>query len=222
MASVYFKSRAQAGIDSVQHLVKSVSNDPSTVVSLSTDAVMVALQIANYFKCPLQLYLSDTITLPGQVKIGGVNQDGGFSYSSEMEGGFQDYFYQEYHGYLEDAKRESFSSLNRELKSREVIRPDLLKKRTILVVADCLESTATVDSFLAYAKSVNFKRLVICAPLAMAKDLSHLERVSDDRYFAGKLDFFYGADHYFEDNTVIPRETAIESISGALKLWPQT
>jgi predicted phosphoribosyltransferase len=220
MASVYFSSRAQAGIEAVQHLVDSVKSKPSTVVSLSTDAVMVALQVANYFQCPLQLYLSDTIVLPGQVEIGGVNQEGGFSYSSDMEGGFQDYFYQEYHGYLEDAKRESFSSLNRELKSRDVIRKDLLSKRVIMVVADCLESPAPLDSFLDFAKSVSFDRIVVCAPIAMAKDLSHIEKVSDSYYIAGKLDFFFGADHYFTDNTVIPRETAIDSISKALKLWP--
>ena len=220
MPSVYFTSRAQAGIEAVQHLLAPVSGKPATVVSLTTDAVMVGLQVANYFQCPLQLYLSDTITLPGQIEIGGVNQDGGFSYSSDMEGGFQDYFYQEYHGYLEDAKRESFSSLNRELKSREVIRRDLLAKRAIIVVADCLPSPAPLDSFIDFAKSVNFERLIVCAPIAMAKDLSHLEKVSNEYYVPGKIDFFYGADHYFSDNTVVPRETAIDSISNALKLWP--
>lgn len=221
MSSVYYKNRAEAGKKVVEFLaLEKMYGDPAAIVSLNTNSLLVALQVAFVLKCPLHLYLSEGIKIPGNVQVGSVNQEGQFSYGSDLGAGYSDYYYQEFRNYIEDNKRDGFSKLNRELGGREVLRVDLLRKRTIYVVVDCLEQVTSLDSFLSYARTMSLNKVIVCAPLAMANDLSHLQQVSDKYFVEGVLDFFFGADHYFEDNTVIERNEAIEMVSNALATWP--
>lgn len=222
MASVYYKSRRQAGkkiIDFLQQ--KQLLTQPSTVISLNTDSLLVALDLTWLLKCPLHLYLSEDIKVPGGVSLGSVNQEGEFSYGSDISSGYQDYFYQEYHGYIEDSKREGFSQLNRELGSNEVFRNDLIKGRVIYIVIDCLDQLNSLDSLLHSIRMLTIKKLIICAPLIMSNSMSHIQQVCDNYFVDGVIDYFFGADHYFEDNTTIKREAGIKMVSDSLKTWPK-
>lgn len=220
MAVVYFKNRVVAGQQIAQTLAADKQSQKAAVVSLSTDAVLVAFQVAEYLHCPLHLYLSQDVVVPGGLHVGSVNQEGAFDYGSDLGNGYADYYYQEFHGYIDDATRENFSELNRELGSREVLRKDLLRGRDIYLVIDCLETTTALDSFLSFVKTFSVGKIIICAPLAMAQDMSHIQQISDKYFVAGTIDFFYGVDHYFEDNTVIPRDRAIDVVAKTLALWP--
>ncbi len=218
MPSVYFKNRVEAG-NKLLAENKLIPGD-NAVVSISADAALVANQVAQAVSCPLQLYLEESISVPGGLEIGSVDQDGTFRYTSELSQGHQDYFYQEFRGYIEESKRESFSHLNRELKGRETIRKDLLKGKNITIVTDCLSSLVPIDAFIESIKSINYKSINIFAPIAMADDLSQIQHMSNEYCVLGAIDFYFGADHYFEDNTVMPRDKVIQIISDTLKLWP--
>lgn len=220
MAVVYFKNRVDAGQQIAQTLATSKQGNSAAVVSLSTDAALVAFQIAEYLHCPLHLYLSQDVVVPGGLHVGSVNQEGSFDYGSDLGNGYIDYYYQEFRGYIDDATRENFSELNRELGTREVLRKDLLRRRDIYLVIDCLETTTALDSFLNFAKTFEVNKIIVCAPLAMAQDMSHIQQISDKYFVTGTISFFYGVDHYFEDNTVIPRNQAIDVIAKTLALWP--
>ncbi len=54
----------------------------------------------------------------------------------------------------------------------------------------------------------------------MSKDTSEIKHMSDKSHILGLIDFFFGVDHYYEDNTVLARENVIKVISDTLKLWP--
>jgi predicted phosphoribosyltransferase len=222
MSVVYFKNRITAGKQAAAQLLGGQQSQNAAVVSLTTDALLVAFQLSEVLKCPLHLYLSQDVVVPGGLNVGAINQEGGFNYGSDLGAGFSDYYYQEFRGYIEDTTRQSFSKLNHELGSREVLRKELLRGRDIYLVVDCLESVGSLDSFLAYAKTFTVGKVIICAPLAMSKDMSRIQQISDNYFVAGTIDFFYGIDHYFEDNTVIPRDQAIDVVARALKLWPAT
>ena len=218
MASVYFKNRVEAG---KQLLAQSqLSRQDGAVISISTDAALVASQIAQALTCPLQLYLEEVISIPGGLDVGSVSQDGKFQYASNISTGHQEYFYSEFRGYIEESKRQSFSSLNRELKGRQTLRNDLLNNKHITIVTDCLENLVPINSLIQTLKSVRYKSINVCAAIAMSNDLSNIKQLCDNSIVIGSVDFFYGADHYFEDNTVIPREKVIEAVSETLRLWP--
>ena len=220
MSVVYFKNRVEAGQQAVKALITGQASKQAAVVSLTTDALLVAFQVAEALHCPLHLYLSQQVVVPGGLSVGSINQDGSFNYGSDLGAGFSDYYYQEFRGYIEDSTRQNFSQLNHELGGKEVLRKDLLRGRDIYVVIDCLEATSALDSFLAFAKTFVIGHIIVCAPLAMSQDMSRIQQVSDKYFVAGTIDFFYGVDHYFEDNTVIPREKAIDVVSKTLALWP--
>jgi len=99
-------------------------------------------------------------------------------------------------------------------------RKDLLNHRSIIAVTDCLTSPAPLDSFIDYLKPVAVNKLYICAPIIKADLVSHIRQVSDFAFFAGTVDFFYGKDHYFEDNAVYDRSAGINLVSSYLQLWP--
>jgi len=218
MASMYFKDRIEAGQKLLEQM--NVYSANNAVISISTTAALVANQIAQAMQCPLQLYLEEAITVPGGLDIGSVNQHGQFQYASDISAGHQEYFYQEFRGYIEESKRASFSNLNRELKGRETIRNDLLHNRDIYIVTDCLDSLVPVHSLVQSIKSVSYKSITLCSPIAMSKDTSEIKHMSDRSHILGLIDFFFGVDHYYEDNTVLPRENVIKVISDTLKLWP--
>lgn len=193
---------------------------PLAVISLNTDSLVIGAMLSSALACPLQLYVASDIDVPGGLNVGSVNQSGGFSASSELSYGEVDYYNQEFRGYIEDAKRNAFSTLNRELKDQTVIRKDLLRGRSILIVDDCLTERTTLDSLMEFLKSIRYQNIYICAPIISAELISHVRQLSSYCYFAGTVDFFYGKDHYFEDNTVYERTAGIELVSNFLKLWP--
>jgi predicted phosphoribosyltransferase len=221
MPAVYYQSRQEAGQKAIEAFMQ-FKDQPLAIVSLDTDALVIGAQLSQAFSCPLQLFVATTVDVPGGVRLGSVNTEGGFSYNSNLSGGEADYFYQEFHGYIEDAKRTAFSTINREMGNSEVLRKDLLTGRNIIVVSDCLTDTAPLDSFLAYLKSVAYSKMYICAPIVKAELISHLRQVGDYVYFAGDVDYFYGKDHYFEDNSVYDKKEGINMVSSYLQLWPRT
>ncbi len=219
MAAVYYKSRKEAGEKAYPSFTQ-LQGQPATVVSLDTDSLIIGAVLANNLKCPLQLYLASEIDVPGGLNVGSVNVSGGFSYSSELASSETDYYYQEFKGYIEDTKRSAFSSLNRELKDATVMRKDLLKRRNIVIVQDCLTSSVVLDSLVDYLKAIDYVNLYVCAPIISSELISHMKEISEYCYFAGTVDFFYGKDHYFEDNTVYERTAGIQLVNSFLKLWP--
>lgn len=221
MSAVYYKSRQEAGEKAVAAFAH-LRGQPVTVVSLTTDSLVIGAILSKALDCPLQLYVTSNIDVPGNLNVGSVNESGGFSYSSELSRGETDYYYQEFRSYIDDNKRSAFSQLNRELRGQTVIRKDLLQGRHILIVDDCLTERVTLDSFIEYLKSISYADLYICAPIISTKLISHIRQLSADSYFAGTVDFFYGKDHYFEDNSVYERTEGIKLVSEFLKLWPSS
>ncbi len=221
MSAVYYKSRIEAGQKAIEAFMR-FKGEPLTVVSLNTDSLTIGAQLSQALSCPLQLFMAQNVDIPGDLNLGAVNTEGGFSYNSDLTSGETDYFYQEFHGYIEDAKRQAFSTINRELGSQVVIRKDLLRHRSIIIVTDCLTDVAPLDSLMSYLKSIAYNKIYICAPIVQADLIPHLRQISDYVYFNGDVDFFYGKDHYFEDNSVYNSQEGISIVSNYLKLWPAT
>ncbi len=221
MGQRYFKSREEAGQLALTSFSQYIGK-PTAILALNTDSLIIGAQLSQYLQSPLQLYLSNDIEVPGGLKIGGVNAEGGFSYNSTMAESETDYIYQEFHGYIEEAKRTNLSQINRELGDKTVLRRDLIRGRHIIFVADALESTVMLDSALEYVKSTAYESIAICSPIVTNSVVSPLKQRCDYVYYSSTVDFFYGKDHYFEDNKVFERDEGISLVHSYLRLWPAT
>lgn len=216
---MYFDNRGQAGAQ-LAAVLADHRFDNCAVVALNEGGVVVGEQIAAQLHCVLMLLLSEDIEVPGEnLLFGSVSQEGDFTYNSGFSSGEIDEYSSEFHGYLEEKKRESFQSLNRLVGDGGTINRDLLKERVVILVSDSLDSPAAIDVALEFLKPVRVKRLVVAAPLATVPAVDRVHMVADEVRILDVRDNYMGVNHYYTDNTVPPRQVLIDKIEKIILNW---
>src|SRR5687768_12599955 len=110
---MYFHSRTEAGERLAERLLQ-YRYENTFVVALDHGAVVVAAPIAQRLHCVLGLFLSEGVALPGEnMDVGTVSQGGGFLYNKDLSQGEREDYYGEFHGYIDDQKREKTARINR-------------------------------------------------------------------------------------------------------------
>jgi putative phosphoribosyl transferase len=217
---MYFQSRAQAGQVLAQQLLEKYRYENCAVVALSDGAVQVGEQIAASLHCILTMLLTESIDVPGEsMSFGAMSQSGNFTYSSAMSSGEVDEYTNEFHGYLEDAKREAFQKINRLLGDGGVINHDLLREHTVILVADGLDNLAILDVALEFLKPIRVHRLVVAAPVADVAVVDKLHMYADELHILDVKANYIGTDHYFEVNDVPSHEETIAKINQIVLNW---
>ena len=216
---MYFESRAQAG----QILAEQLDNyryEDCAVIALSEGAVLVGEQIAVRLHCVLTLLLTEQIDIPGEnMSFGAVSQEGRFTYNGMFTAGEIEEYTGEFHGYLEEKKREATESLNRLLGDGGVINSDLLRGRNIILVSDGFDSGASLDVALDYLKPISTLRLIVASPVATVSAVDKLHIVADELHILDVKENFMGVNHYYDDNTVPDREQTIAKINEIVLNW---
>ena len=142
---MYFESRSQAGKILADQLVAKYRYENCAVVALSNGGVVVGEQIAAQLHCVLMLLVSQDIEIPGEgMNFGAVSQTGDFTYNDEFSAGEIDEYTSEFHGYLAEKRRETYSSLNRLIGDGGTVDKDMLKDRVVVLVSDGFANTASV------------------------------------------------------------------------------
>jgi predicted phosphoribosyltransferase len=217
---MYFESRSQAGQVLAAQLLEKYRYDNCAVVALSDGSVLVGEQVAAALHCVLTLLLMEEIEIPGEsLSFGGVSESGNFTYNSTFTYGEQEEYVAEFHGYLEDQKREKMQKLNRLLGDGGVMDKDLLRDHVVILVADGLDDSASIDVALDFLKPVRTQKLVVATPLATVAAVDKLHVVADELHILDVKDNFMGIDHYYEDNTVPSHEETIEKINEIILNW---
>jgi len=217
---MYFESRSQAGQVLAAQLLEKYRYDNCAVVALSDGSVLVGEQVAAALHCVLTLLLMEEIEIPGEsLSFGGVSESGNFTYNSTFTYGEQEEYVAEFHGYLEDQKREKMQKLNRLLGDGGVMDKDLLRDHVVILVADGLDDSASIDVALDFLKPVRTQRLVVATPIATVAAVDKLHVVADELHILDVKDNFMGIDHYYEDNTVPSHEETIEKINEIILNW---
>jgi predicted phosphoribosyltransferase len=217
---MYFESRAQAGLLLSRDLVEAYRYENCAVVALSDGAVLVAEQIAASLHCVLMMLLTEDIPVPGEsTSFGAVNQDGGFTYNGMFSTGEIEEYASEFHGYLDDQKREAFQKMNRLLGDGGLIDNDLLRDHVVILVADGLDNGASVDVAIDFMKPIRVSRLVIATPTASVQAVDRLHVAADEIHILDVKENFMGVDHYFNDNTIPSHEETIAKINQIVLNW---
>lgn len=217
---MYFESRPQAGQILATKLLNEYRYENCAVVALSGGAVLVGEQIASSLHCVLMMLLNEEIEIPGEgLSIGSVSQEGDFTFNSSFSEGEADEYSSEYHGYLDEQKREAFQHMNRLIGDGGIIDRDLLKERVVIVVSDGIDNGAAIDVAVEYLKSVKIKRLVIAAPIANVKAVDKLHMLADELQILDVKDNYMGPNHYYEDNKIPSREETIAKINQIILNW---
>lgn len=217
---MYFESRAQAGQILAAELVNKYRYENCAVVALSDGAVQVGEQIASALHCILTMLLIEEIPVPGEnMSFGGVSQDGGFTYNGMFSAGEVEEYTGEFHGYLEEQKREAFQRLNRLLGDGGIIDSDMLRDHTVILVSDGLDNGAAIDVAMDFLKPIRVTKLVVATPFATVPMVDKLHIVADELHILDVKENFMGIDHYYEKNDVPSHEETIAKINQIVLNW---
>lgn len=217
---MYFESREQAGQKLAAELFERYRYDNCAVVALSEGSVIVGEQIAAVLHCILTMLIIENIDIPGEgLSFGGVSQNGTFTYNSDFSDGEKQAYTSEFHGYLEEQKRQAFQRINRLLGDGGLIDNDMLRDHTVILVSDGFESAAVIDSVLDFLKPIRINRLVVAAPVASIEAVDRLHTVADELHILDVKQNYIKTDHYYSSNNIPSREETIEKINKIILNW---
>lgn len=217
---MYFQSRLQAGQLLSEELVQKYRYENCAVVALSDGGVVVGEQIASALHCILTMLVMESVDVPGESQtFGAVSQTGEFTYNSNVSKGELEEYSLEFHGYLEDQKREAFQRINRLIGEGGTIDYDLLRDHTIILVSDGLNDAAVLDVVFNFLKPIRIERLVIAAPVASVPVIDKVHITADELHILDVKENYMGTDHYFEINDVPSHEDTIKKINEIILNW---
>lgn len=217
---MYFESRAQAGELLATQLVDKYRYENCAVVALSDGAVQVGEQIAASLHCILTMLLIEDIEVPGEsTTFGGVSQSGGFTYNGMFSVGEIEEYTSEFHGYLEEQKREAFQKINRLLGDGGLIDHEMLRDHVVVLVADGLDSGASLDVAIDFLKPIRIQRLIVATPVASVQAVDKLHILADELHVLDVKENFMGIDHYYEHNDIPSHEETIAKINQVVLNW---
>lgn len=217
---MYFESRAQAGEILAAELFETYRYDNCVVVALSDGAVLVGEQIAEKLHCILTMLLVENIEVPGEgTSFGGVSQDGGFTYNGMFSAGEIEEYNSEFHGYLEEQKRQAFQRINRLLGDGGLIDSNMLRDHVVILVADGLDTGASLDAAVDFLKPIRIKRLIIASPVSTVQAVDRVHILADELHILDVKSNFMGVDHYYEHNDIPCHEDTIAKINQIVLKW---
>lgn len=217
---MYFESRVHAGQKLAAQLLEKYRYENCAVVALSDGGVIVGEQIAAALHSVLTMIIAEDIEIPGEgINFGGVSHTGSFVQNGEITDAGMMGYAAEYHGYLEEQKRQAFQRINRLLGEGGIINHDLLRERTVILVSDGLSNTTIVDVALDFLKPVRINRLVIAAPVASEQVINRLHMSADELHILDVKTNFFDTNHYYDNNDVPTREETIEKINNIILNW---
>lgn len=217
---MYFESRAQAGAILAAQLLEKYRYENCAVIALSDGAVLVGEQIASALHCILTMLLIEDIQVPGEsLSFGGVSQSGGFTYNGMFSAGEIEEYTSEFHGYLDEQKREAFQRINRLLGDGGLIDKSMLTDHVVILVADGIDNGASIDVALDFLKPIRTQRLVVATPVATIPAVDKLHMAADELHILDVKENFMGTDHYYEDNTIPSHEDTIAKINQIVLNW---
>lgn len=210
----------QAGAILARELVEKYRYENCAVVALSDGAVLVGEQIAEALHCILTLLLVEEIEVPGEnMKFGGVSESGGFTYNGMFSAGEVEEYTSEFHGYLDEQKREAFQRINRLLGDGGLIDHDMLRDHTVILVADGIDSGAAIDVSIDFLKPIRIARLVVATPVATVPAVDKLHLAADELHILDVKENFMGTDHYYENNDIPTHEETVAKINQIVLNW---
>lgn len=217
---MYFESRTQAGQLLAEQLVQKYRYENCVVVALSDGAVQVGEEIAKALHCLLTMLLIEDIEVPGEgVSFGGMSQRGEFTYNGMFSAGEIEEYASEYHGYLEEQKREAFQRVNRLLGEGGIIDNDMLRDHTVILVADGLDTGVSLDVAKDFLKPIRVTKLVIATPVASVRAVDKMHMTADELRVLDVKENYMGVNHYYEQNDIPSHEETVAKINQIILNW---
>jgi predicted phosphoribosyltransferase len=148
-----------------------------------------------------------------------VTQGGDFVYSSALSEGEIDEYYSEFHGYIDDQRREKFSRLNHLLGQGGLIDPAMLREHVIILVSDGFKHGTSLDAAAEFFKRVKIQKLVVATPIASVQAVDRMHIIADELHCLSVTENYISTNHYYDINDVPPHEEIATRINEIVHNW---
>ena len=203
-----------------QRMAEEYRYENCAVVALNDGGVIVGEQIASSLRCVLTLLLSEEIPIPGEgLSFGAVSQMGNFAFNSSFSPGEVYEYASEFHGYLEDQKRETYQRINRLLIDGGTMDTDLLEDRVVILVSDAIQNGTVLDVVLDFLKPLRTIKIVVAAPVVSLPVVDQLHVRADELQILDVRENFISTNHYYTDNDLPDHETIVNKINQIVLNW---
>ena len=217
---MYFHSRAEAGEQLAREMYDKYRYDNVAIVALGDGGVAVGEPIAERLHCILTMLVSENVEVPGEGQMfGAVSQTGQFTFNSELAPSEVGAYVTEYHGYLEERKREAFHRINKLIGDGGTIDQDLLQDHTVILVTDGLYEATIMDVVLDFLKPVRIQRLVIATPVASVELVDKVHLIADELHILDVKPYYPDTNHYYDQNDLPSHEETIAKINQIVLNW---
>lgn len=192
-----FEDRAQAGRRLAEHLIRYAERRDVVALGLPRGGVVVAYEIAQALKVPLDVFVVRKLGVPGQEELAmGAIATGGYRYLN-----------QEVIRALEISKEVVDSVTAREeeeLKRRERIyhggrRPVEVRGKSVILVDDGLATGSTMRAAIMALRPRRPARIVVAVPVGSVEACADMRRVADEVVCLSEPDPFYGVGVWYQD-----------------------
>lgn len=219
---MYFRNRAEAGRLLAEQLDE-YKHTNTTIIALSTGAVIVGAQIAMRLHSSLTMLLTENIILPGEHDpLAVIASDNTFTYNDKFSTGELEMMRSEYLGVIEGQRLAKLRKLHALLGHGGEIHRELLQRRTVILVSDGLNSGLSLDMASDYLKPVRTERLVVVTPVASVQAVDKMHLVGDDIICLSVKENYIETNHYYDDNTIPPVEDLIKIITTTPLHWDRS
>lgn len=217
---MYFHSRAEAGEQLARELFDKYRYENVAIVALGDGGVAVGEAIAERLHCVLTMLVSETVDVPGENQsFGAMSQTGEFTMNSNLDAGQVGEYATEYHGYLEEQKRQALHRINKLIGDGGIMDQSLLQDHVIILVSDGLNDITILDVAMGFLKPVRLQKLIIAAPIASVELVDKVHMVADELHILDVKTNYLDTDHYYEQNDLPSHEETIAKINQIVLNW---
>lgn len=217
---MYFENRKSAGEILASELFEKYRYEDCAVIALNEGSILVGEPIATKLHCVLTLLLSEDIEIPGEnLVLGGVSQNGNFIQNSFMTQGEFEGYQNEYFGFFEQTKHESFQKLNRLIGDGGTISLDLLRGRNLIIVSDGFTDQSSLDVVFDYIKPINHQKIIVVAPVSSVPAVERIHIMADEVHILDVKANYLATNHYYDENEIPTREEMIAKINSIVLNW---
>lgn len=190
------------------------------VVGIGDGGVMIGAQIAKQLHCILTMLMIEEVNLPREpVAIGGVLEDGTFSYNHAYSDGEIDEMVTEYRGLIEQEKFTKFHHMNGLVGAHGLISRDLLRGHNIILASDGFKDSFTLDMALQFLKPIKIEKIIVATPLASVRAVDRMHITVDEIDCLSVIEDWMDTDHYYDKQDVPPHDAVVKIIEDIVLHW---
>ena len=217
---MYFASRVQAGRMLANRLHDKYRYENCIVLAIDDGGVMVGAQIAMKLHCAINMMLSEEIVMPRDSEaLVGITANGTTTYNRHYSQGQIDEYNMEYFNLIEQEKLSKMRDMNRLVSSAGTVSKNMLRGHNVIVVSDGLASGFKLDLVAEFLKPISIEKLIVAVPFASVKAVDRMHILGDDLECLNVVSDYISTEHYYDQQDVPDRKTAVELIEKIILNW---